>query len=35
MKERTIDADESAFELQGTDLNEVAFGTDNVRPCGF
>ena len=30
MKERTIDADESAFELQGTDLNEVAFGTDNV-----
>ena len=30
MKERTIDADESAFELQGSDLNEVAFGTDNV-----
>lgn len=30
MEERTIDADESAFLLQGTDLNEVAFGTDNV-----
>lgn len=30
MKERTIDADVAAFELQGSDLNEVAFGTDNV-----
>ena len=30
MKERTIDADVAAFELTGTDLNEVAFGTDNV-----
>ena len=30
MKERIIDADVGAFELQGSDLNEVAFGTDNV-----
>ena len=30
MQERTIDADVAAFELQGSDLNEVAFGTDNV-----
>ena len=30
MKERIIDADVAAFELQGSDLNEVAFGTDNV-----
>jgi hypothetical protein len=30
MKERTLDAGVAAFELQGTDLNEVAFGTDNV-----
>lgn len=30
LKERTIDAETAAFKLQGTDLNEVAFGTDNV-----
>ena len=30
MEERTIDADVAAFELQGSDLNDVAFGTDNV-----
>jgi len=30
MKERTLDAGVAAFELQGADLNEVAFGTDNV-----
>ena len=31
MKERTIDADVAAFELQGSDLNDVAFETDNVN----
>lgn len=30
MKERTIEADVASFELQGSDLNEVAFETDNV-----
>ena len=30
MDERTIDTDVAAFELQGSDLNDVAFGTDNV-----
>lgn len=30
MGEHLIDADVSAFTLVGTDLNEVAFGTDNV-----
>ena len=30
MKEHLIDADVASFQLTGTDLNEVAFGTDNV-----
>lgn len=30
MGEHLIDADVAAFSLVGTDLNEVAFGTDNV-----
>ena len=30
MKEHLIDAEVAAFELTGRDLNEVAFGTDNV-----
>ena len=30
MKERTIDSQNAAFELQGGDLDEVAFGTEDV-----
>ena len=30
MKERTIDSQKAAFELQGGDLDKVAFGTDDV-----
>ena len=30
MKERTIDSQKAAFELQGGDLDEVAFGTEDV-----